>query len=208
MGLLFVAALEYGWAEVAEQLRRARAADPGSLRGTLMRARLATDEEDYGLAIRMYRQALERDPAFASIVLPPMRACYEAMGDLAGFERLLAEMVGSLPRLKPGIAYAAIVDGGFDDRVTAACVDEFITGNPMLTDLLDILRPPETDRGSAKDSIRRITRALRQLARRNPTYRCQSCGFSGSMLFWQCPTCKSWDSTRPIARFQFDATIS
>ncbi|MDH4031754.1 MAG: hypothetical protein OEU49_12960, partial [Chromatiales bacterium] len=103
---------------------------------------------------------------------------------------------------------AAIVDEGFDDPVTAACVDEFIDGNPILTDLLEILRPPDADSGTETDSIRRITRALRQLARRNPTYRCQSCGFSGGMLFWQCPTCKTWDSTRPIARFQFDATIS
>jgi lipopolysaccharide biosynthesis regulator YciM len=194
--------------EVAEQLRRARAADPGSLRGRLLRARLATDEEDHRLAVRMYRQALEQDPAFASIVLPPMRACYESMGDLAGFEQLLSEMVRLRPRVKPGIAYAAIVDEGFDDPVTAACVDEFIDGNPILTDLLEILRPPDADTGTETDSIRRITRALRQLARRNPTYRCQSCGFSGGMLFWQCPTCKTWDSTRPIARFQFDATIS
>jgi lipopolysaccharide biosynthesis regulator YciM len=28
------------------------------------------------------------------------------------------------------------------------------------------------------------------------------------MLFWQCPTCKSWGSSRPLARFQFDASIS
>lgn len=194
--------------EVAEQLRRARAADPGSLRGTLLRAQLARDEGDQRLAVRMYRQALEQDPAFASIVLPPMRACYETMEDLAGFEKLLSEMVESRPGVKPGIAYAAIVDEGFDDPVTAACVDEFIDGNPILTDLLEILRPPDADPGTETDSIRRITRALRQLARRNPTYRCQNCGFSGGMLFWQCPTCKTWDSTRPIARFQFDATIS
>jgi lipopolysaccharide biosynthesis regulator YciM len=193
--------------EVAENLRRARAADSHSLRGTLMRASLAAEEDDHKLATRMYRQALQQDPAFASIVLPPMRRCYEAVGDLSGFERLLSELVESHPRVKSGIAYAAIVDGGFDDPVTRSCIDEFIGRNPIMTDMLGILRPAGDEEGSGSDSVRRITRALRQLAARSPSYRCKNCGFSGSMLFWQCPTCKSWDTTRPVARFQFDATI-
>jgi lipopolysaccharide biosynthesis regulator YciM len=191
----------------AEYLRRARAADGLSLRGTLMRARVAAAEDDHKLATRLYRQALQRDPAFASIVLPPLRKSYEAMSDLGGFEQLLANLVESHPRVRSGIAYAAIVDGGFDDPITRDCIDEFISRNPILTDMLRILRPTDGDENETAESVRRITGALRQLAARSPSYRCKNCGFSGGMLFWQCPTCKSWDSTRPVARFQFDATI-
>ena len=193
-------------------LRRARNADRESLRGTLMRARLASEEGDHRLAVRLYRNALSRDPAFAAIVLPLMRRSYQAMSDLEGFTDLLSSLVEAQPRAKSGIAYAAIVDGGFDDPVTADCIDEFINANPLLTDLLEILRPGRPDSRSEADtrqeSVRRITRALQRLARRSPAYRCHSCGFSGQMLFWQCPTCKSWGSSRPLARFQFDASIS
>ena len=73
--------------------------------------------------------------------------------------------------------------------------------------MLRILRPTDGDENETAESVRRITGALRQLAARSPSYRCKNCGFSGGMLFWQCPTCKTWDSTRPVARFQFDATI-
>jgi lipopolysaccharide biosynthesis regulator YciM len=191
-----------------EYLRRARSADRYSLRSTLMRARLATSEGDHKLAGRLYRNALERDPAFAAIVLPALRKCYLAMGDLTGFAELLRTLVEAQPGVKPGIAYAAIVDGGFDDPVTADCIDEFITRNPILTELLEIIRPAHTEAGTDADSVRRITGALRKLALRSPAYRCQNCGFSGQMLFWQCPTCKSWGSSRPLARFQFDASIS
>lgn len=191
-----------------ECLHRARNADRGSLRGTLIRARLADEDGDQKLAVRLYRHALEQDPAFAAIVLPAMRKCYRAMGDLQGFADLLGSLVEAQPRVKPGIAYAAIVDGGFDDPVTTACINEFISQNPLLTDLLEIMRPPDADAGTEVDSVRRITQALRRLAQRSPTYRCHTCGFSGQMLFWQCPTCKSWGSSRPLARFQFDASIS
>jgi lipopolysaccharide biosynthesis regulator YciM len=189
-------------------LRRARDADRDSLRGTLMRARLASEEGDHKLSVRLYRNALSRDPAFAAIVLPLMRKSYQAMGDLQGFTDLLSALVEAQPRAKSGIAYAAIVDGEFDDPVTADCIDEFINANPLLTDLLEILRPSRGDGDTRQESVRRITRALQRLARRSPTYRCHTCGFSGQMLFWQCPTCKSWGSSRPLARFQFDASIS
>ncbi len=195
-------------AKAREYLRRARAADRLSLRGTLTRARLATREGDDKLAARLYRNALERDPAFAALVLPAMRNCYQSMTDLDGFAQLLGTLVESQPGVRPGIAYAAIVDGGFDDPVTASCIEEFITRNPILTELLEIIRPPHSDAGTESDSIRRITGALRKLALHSPAYRCQNCGFSGQMLFWQCPTCKSWGSSRPLARFQFDASIS
>ncbi len=191
-----------------EYLRRARSADRNSLRSTLMRAQLASAEDDDKLAARLYRNALERDPAFAAIVLPAMRKCYRSMGDLDGFARLLGTLVKANPGVKSGIAYAAIVDGGFDDPVTADCIGEFIGRNPILTELLEIIRPPHPDAGTEVDSVRRITQALRKLAVRSPAYRCQNCGFSGQMLFWQCPTCKSWGSSRPLARFQFDASIA
>jgi len=192
-----------------EYLRRARSADRSSLRGTLLRARLATSDGDHKLAARLYRNALERDPAFAAIVLPAMRKSYQSMNDLDGFAQLLGSLVEAQPGVKAGIAYAAIVDGGFNDPVTAACIEEFITRNPILTELLEIIRPPEIDAGAdRRDSVRRITGALRKLALHSPAYRCQNCGFSGQMLFWQCPTCKSWGGSRPLARFQFDASIS
>lgn len=33
---------------------------------------------------------------------------------------------------------------------------------------------------------------------RKPAYQCQRCGFRGKELYWQCPSCKVWDSTRPV----------
>ncbi len=35
-----------------------------------------------------------------------------------------------------------------------------------------------------------------QIARTNH-YHCSRCGFDSSMMFWQCPSCRSWDSIRP-----------
>lgn len=32
---------------------------------------------------------------------------------------------------------------------------------------------------------------------RSSRYHCSHCGFDSSMMFWQCPSCRTWDSMRP-----------
>jgi lipopolysaccharide biosynthesis regulator YciM len=190
-----------------QALRHARSADKSCTRGRLLRARLAAEEGDHRLAARLYTRVLKADGAFAPLVLPPLRRAYAAMGDEEGFARFIAETVRERPELQPGVAYAAIVDGNFDDPATSACIRAFVRQNPVLEDLLDILRPDRADREADTQSVRRITEALRRLSGRGPSYRCENCGFAGGTLFWQCPTCKSWDTTRPVAYFRFEAVL-
>ena len=32
-----------------------------------------------------------------------------------------------------------------------------------------------------------------------PRFRCRQCGFSGQSWHWQCPSCRQWETTRPIS---------
>ena len=202
-------------ATAREYLRRARSADRDGLRGTMLRAELAANEGDFKLASRLYRKVIGRDPGFAPLALPSLRRCHMAMGDRAGLDKFLSAMVAKQPGLKAGLAYAAIVDETFDDPITYECIVDFIRTNPMLNDLMRMLRDDddkqETGRSESEiaeeQGLRRITRALRMLSEANPGYRCEQCGFSGKVLHWQCPTCKNWDSTRPTARFRFEADL-
>ncbi len=52
-----------------------------------------------------------------------------------------------------------------------------------------------------------IATVLRRLAARTPRYRCANCGFSSIDHFWQCPGCKTWDSQRPLLRFDLVAGL-
>ncbi len=103
---------------------------------------------------------MEQDPGFAPLTLPALRRCHEAMDDRAGLGKLLSAMVSKHPGLKAGLAYAAIVDEGFDDPITRECIADFIRRNPMLTDLMSTLRPDAVSDAESEHGLRRITRAL------------------------------------------------
>jgi lipopolysaccharide biosynthesis regulator YciM len=105
------------------------------------------------------------------------------------------------------VAFAAITDGKFDDLVTRQCVLDFIQGNPILTEILETLRPTLETEGGQDAAVRRISRAMQRIARSSPRYRCNVCGFSGNALYWQCPSCRSWETTRPVTGFRFEAML-
>ena len=40
-----------------------------------------------------------------------------------------------------------------------------------------------------------------QLLVRNPSYRCNRCGFGARSHHWQCPSCKEWGSVKPLLNY-------
>jgi lipopolysaccharide biosynthesis regulator YciM len=188
-------------------LKRAQGADRENVRGAMMRAAIAQREGDHRLAVRLFEQALERDGGFLADVLPELRLSYAELGKFDAFERWLGEALGRHPEWRPGVAFAAITDGNFDDAVTRQCIADFISSNPILTEILETLRPTLESEGGKEAAVRRISRAMRRIAKASPRYRCNVCGFSGNALYWQCPSCRSWDTTRPVTKFRFEAML-
>lgn len=188
-------------------LKRAQGADRDTVRGAMMRAAVAQREGDHSLAVRLYEQALERDGGFLADVLPELRLSYAELGKSDVFERWLGEALARHPEWRPGVAFAAITDGTFDDPVTRQCIADFVSGNPILTDILETLRPTLEAEGGQEAAVRRISRAMRRIAKASPRYRCRVCGFSGNALYWQCPSCRTWDTTRPVTTFRFEAML-
>ena len=55
-----------------------------------------------------------------------------------------------------------------------------------------------TASGEARDNFLILRDLTRQLVEGKAMYRCNKCGFGAKAHHWQCPSCKSWGSVRPI----------
>ena len=194
-------------AAVRHWLKRAQGADRDGVRGAMLRALVAQREGDHRLAVRLYEQALERDGGFLVDVLPELRRSYAELGRAPDFARWLEGALARHPEWRPGVAFAAITEGGFEDTATRQCVIDFIESNPILTEILETLRPTLASEGGKEAAVRRISRAMRRIAKASPRYRCTVCGFSGNALYWQCPSCRTWGETRPVTKFRFEAML-
>ena len=48
------------------------------------------------------------------------------------------------------------------------------------------------------EQLKLVRRFSQSLLRKQSSYRCNNCGFGGHTLMWQCPSCRTWGSIKPI----------
>ena len=69
---------------------------------------------------------------------------------------------------------------------------------PSVRGLMRLVELSGYERGLATGEGRLVSRIGQLLLTNRPVYRCVNCGFSGQQLHWLCPSCKEWETVRPI----------
>jgi lipopolysaccharide biosynthesis regulator YciM len=189
--------------EARGHLRAARTERRRFPRGALVRADIAIEQRDFALAERLLAAVLAQDATLAIEVVPRLVRLARADGD--GGEDAVGRVVAGRADAANEIGFAAIMADALDfppleERVrTCLAQDEAISG---------LVRAIGRDPASLDArAVQDIAAVLRRLAATTPRYRCATCGFSSIDHFWQCPACKSWDSQRPLLRFDLVAGL-
>lgn len=58
------------------------------------------------------------------------------------------------------------------------------------------LRTKDNPQVSASDVIMQLKSLIDVQIASNAHFSCARCGFESSMMFWQCPSCRRWDTIR------------
>jgi lipopolysaccharide biosynthesis regulator YciM len=181
-----------------EHLRHTVRSETGALRGTLIRATLAREEGDYAQAIPLYEQAIAADRHFISEVLPPLLECYRAANRLPELDAYLGGLMAKDPSLYRDLAYGAIIGDLSGSNALAGAVERFVLEHPVLGNLVNAAELRTLPTAQRAAAIQRIAGSLRTIALANARYRCANCGYSTQRFIWHCPSCKLWETVRPI----------
>jgi lipopolysaccharide assembly protein B len=186
--------------------------ETGQLRGALIRAGLAKDERSFTEAIGLYEQIIEKDRSFISEVLPPLMECYRSIDKLPYFDAKIAKWIERDATLRRDFAYGTIVgdlsQSGTGSDALASCVESFVLGNEVLARLVNAAELETLSSEERRHAIDRITQGLRQIAMSSARYRCSNCGYSTQRFIWHCPSCKLWETVRPIQSLSLETVLS
>jgi lipopolysaccharide biosynthesis regulator YciM len=182
--------------------------ETGALRGTLIRAAIAKAEGDYAQARGLYKQVLETNRHFISEVLPSLVECYKAVDRLADFDAYIEEQLSRDGSLQRDLAYAAIIGDLTQSPVLAKCVEGFVLENDVLASLVNAAELKALTPERRQQAIERIAQGLRRIATSSARYRCANCGYSTQRFIWYCPSCKLWETVRPIQSFPLETVLS
>lgn len=183
----------------AEFLKKAEVFDNRSVRISLLQAQLAMRLDNWKQAIKYLKAVSKQDRLFVSETIPFLRECYEKTGDSKNYIEYLRESLAQSPSTTVIIALAEEIKRERGIYVAGSFITEELKRRPSVkgfNSLIDL--HIEYGSESARDSLKVLRGLTGQLELSKPVYRCNSCGFSGRTLSWQCPSCRSWGTTKPI----------
>jgi lipopolysaccharide biosynthesis regulator YciM len=177
----------------------ALAAHPRSARAHLLLGKIARGLGESETAIRHYEKMAEIDPDFLPEILSDLIRLYEQRGDQQRAEAFLDLMMQRDRGVAALLARSAMIEHSRGSVEAVAFLAEHLEHRPSVRGVLRVLDLsfPE-DAEDPPEAVPLIRDLLRRLLERKPAYRCSRCGFSPRSMHWQCPSCKSWGTTKPV----------
>ncbi len=180
---------------------RAYAADSTSVRAGISEGRIETDAGNPAAAIRAFERAARHDPDFLPVILPSLLANYDAVGERSGARAFLGEMCEHYRGISPVLALARMVEAEDGVAMARQYLAEQLKDRPSVRGeaaLIDLSLADDVDANATLRDLKHITD---QLLVRNPSYRCNRCGFGARSHHWQCPSCKEWGTVKPLLNY-------
>ena len=180
---------------------RAYQADANSVRAGILEGRIELDAGNDAAAIRAFERVARIDPDYLPEILPQLLPCYDRVGDGPGARSFLAEMIEHYRGVAPVLALTQMVES--DEGVPAArmWLAQQLKDRPSVRGEAALIDLTLADGGDPLATLQDLKHITDQLLVRNPSYRCNRCGFGARAHHWQCPSCKEWGSIKPLLNY-------
>ena len=182
-------------------LARAYAADPTTVRAGIAEGRIEAEAGNPQGAIRALERAARHDPEYLPVILPMLLENYTRAGERTGARAFLSEMSEHYRGIAPVLALTRMVET--EEGVSAArrFLAEQLKDRPSVRGEAALIDLSLADRADAEATLHDLKLVTDQLLVRNPSYRCNRCGFGARSHHWQCPSCKEWGTVKPLLNY-------
>jgi len=185
--------------EAASLLMKASEYDPHCARARLIMGNIARQRGDYRAALEAYEQVAERDIELLPEILDDMHACHRELGDEKAFIDYLHEAITRYAGISPVLVLADILSSKEGSESAARFIAGELGKRPSVRGLSRFIDLSlSRSEGAAHENLLLLKNMTDQLLENKPVYQCRECGFYGKMLHWHCPSCKQWNTVKPI----------
>ena len=181
------------------RLERALQVDPRCVRASLLEGQIANHAGNYRAALESLQRVEHQDPDFLGEMIEPLRVGHAALGTLEEMEHYLGGLLKRYDNTALMIAYMEALRVRLGDRAAIEHLGASLARHPSVRGAKYLIELGIAyHEGQARAHFVLIGELLGQLLATRPLYCCSQCGFTGKSLHWQCPSCKSWSTVRPI----------
>ena len=185
--------------EAQKMVKKALTTDKQCVRASLLQGKISASEDDCKAAINAYRKVENQDADYLPEIIEPIERCYRATNNLNEYKKYLTELLQRYGGVTIMLAMAAVLKEEKDDRAAVNFIITELRKRPSVRGLERLVDYHlNSTEGSARDNMTILRDLIKKLLTIKSSYKCQSCGFEGKTLHWHCPSCKRWNTVKPI----------
>ncbi|TDQ56985.1 lipopolysaccharide biosynthesis regulator YciM [Mesocricetibacter intestinalis] len=183
-----------------EILQRALAVSPNCVRASIMLGDLLLKQEDYPRAIGVLENVLKQNPSYVGEILPALKAAYQKMAQNDNFELFLIRASRENPNSSVDLALADLIAEKDGRSAAQTQVYHQLQLNPSLFLFHRFIQYQieGAEEGRGKESLILLHKIVGERIKQSFDYRCTNCGYQSHKLMWCCPSCRQWETVKPI----------
>jgi lipopolysaccharide biosynthesis regulator YciM len=186
-------------AEAREYLQQAFACQADCVRAFMLTGRLHAEAGEHAEAAQAYEAAVAADIAFVPEILPPLLQSYARTGQMERAESFLRDILTRYHGVSPVLALTQLYEQRDGQRAAVDFLTSQLRLRPSVRGLMALIDATmDKIQGEARENFLILRDLTRKLLEGRAMYRCSRCGFGAKAHHWQCPSCKTWGSIRPI----------
>ncbi len=200
------------YCELAEQARargdrdaaRARVADafrvePDCVRACMIDGHIESAAGSLDTAIGSFERVAQLDIDYVPEILSPLLDCYARAAQMQRAEEFLGGIIERYHGVSPVLALAKLYASTRGEAAAAEFLNRVLRERPSVRALMALIDVNlHTASGAARENFLILRDLTHKLVEGKAMYRCRKCGFGAKAHHWQCPSCKSWSTVRPI----------
>ena len=173
--------------------------DKNCVRASLMQAEIAMTAGAYEAAIRHLEEIEKQNLAFLPEAINPLVESYRALDRIADLVRYLERLSTLHAGITPVLVLAEVMtELGEVEEAKKRIIGE-LKIRPTVRGIDRLIDYSLTSaEGETKENLVLLKELTASLLEEKSSYMCGNCGFKGRSLHWQCPSCKLWNSVKPI----------
>lgn len=185
--------------EARGYLRQAFECQADCVRAFMLTGRLHAEAGEHAEAVEAYEAAVGADIAFVPEILPPLLNSYARTGQMERAEHFLQDILARYNGISPVLALTRLYNQRDGERAGIDFLTSQLRQRPSVRGLMALIDATmDKIEGEARENFLILRDLTRKLLEGQAMYRCSRCGFGAKAHHWQCPSCKSWSTIRPI----------
>jgi lipopolysaccharide assembly protein B len=172
--------------------------DRSCVRATFILMRLLIRQGSYKEAASQSLKVFEQNPDFGPEAVDRLLKLEREHGDVGRLSKKLGKLYESWPSTSLLLGLVEAVERTSGRMAAIELLRRELELRPSVRGLLRLVALAGYEKGMSTDEERLVSRIGNMMLANRPVYRCVNCGFSGQQLHWLCPSCKQWETVRPI----------